>query len=666
MIVMKFGGTSVKDVGGGAPRRRDRAGREKRPRPWSSSPRCRRSPTRSSRPARLAESGDGNAAREAVRALHRRHVEHGRARRAAAAAGRAPRRDRRALRRAGGDREGARRRRGGLAALGRRHRGLRRARVQPHRRRGARGRGRPGPLRRRARRARHRRRRTARRCPTAPPPTSACARSVAPLVDDGLVPVLGGFIGATADGVTTTLGRGGSDYSAALVGAGLGAEEIQIWTDVDGMLTADPRVVAGAAASCRSFASTRPPSSPTSARRCCTRARSCRRSAAASRCGSSTRGGPEAAGTRITREAAPDAQRAGGDRLQARRHPHRHRLVAHADGLRLPAARVRGVRALPHAGGRRHHVGGERLGDDRRPPRARRHRGGAARPSPTSRARTAWRSSARSASGCAATPGSRAASSGRSTACRCAMVSQGGSRTNLTVRAAGRPREGGHGERCTAGSSSARARPGARRRREERADATPPDRRARADGTAGRAARPELRLRGRRGPRPRRRTPAARAPRRSAAAASTSRSTSRHAEATLATVPRARRARRERSWSAPPAGRHARRSCARRSRAAGVGAVVARELLASARTCSTRSWRRRGGLFAPADNYGAFIHEAHHAAKKDAPSGTALHAAPRDRARRLRAAGRRVVDAGRLRSRAPTRSGSTDRPRRSR
>jgi aspartate kinase len=68
---------------------------------------------------------------------------------------------------------------------------------------------------------------------------------VRPLLDEGLVPVLGGFIGATADGHTTTLGRGGSDYSAALFGAGLGAAEIQIWTDVDGMLTADPRVVAG-------------------------------------------------------------------------------------------------------------------------------------------------------------------------------------------------------------------------------------------------------------------------------------------------------------------------------------------------------------------------------------------------------------------------------------
>lgn len=61
----------------------------------------------------------------------------------------------------------------------------------------------------------------------------------------GRVVVMGGFIGATADGVTTTLGRGGSDFSAAIAGAGIGAEEIQIWTDVDGMLTCDPRVLPG-------------------------------------------------------------------------------------------------------------------------------------------------------------------------------------------------------------------------------------------------------------------------------------------------------------------------------------------------------------------------------------------------------------------------------------
>ena len=66
-----------------------------------------------------------------------------------------------------------------------------------------------------------------------------------PMVQEKRVPVMGGFVGSTANGITTTLGRGGSDYSASLVGAALGAEAIEIWTDVDGMLTADPRVVDG-------------------------------------------------------------------------------------------------------------------------------------------------------------------------------------------------------------------------------------------------------------------------------------------------------------------------------------------------------------------------------------------------------------------------------------
>jgi aspartate kinase len=56
---------------------------------------------------------------------------------------------------------------------------------------------------------------------------------------------MGGFIGSTVDGVTTTLGRGGSDFTASIVGAGINAEEIEIWTDVDGMLTADPTILPG-------------------------------------------------------------------------------------------------------------------------------------------------------------------------------------------------------------------------------------------------------------------------------------------------------------------------------------------------------------------------------------------------------------------------------------
>ena len=72
----------------------------------------------------------------------------------------------------------------------------------------------------------------------------ACRQSVLPLVREGKVPVLGGFIGSSAGtGITTTLGRGGSDFSASLFGAAMRADAIEIWTDVDGMLTADPRVV---------------------------------------------------------------------------------------------------------------------------------------------------------------------------------------------------------------------------------------------------------------------------------------------------------------------------------------------------------------------------------------------------------------------------------------
>jgi aspartate kinase len=64
-----------------------------------------------------------------------------------------------------------------------------------------------------------------------------------PMIDAGEVPVVTGFIGATADGVLTTLGRGGSDYSASIVGAALDADEIWIWTDVDGVMTANPAEV---------------------------------------------------------------------------------------------------------------------------------------------------------------------------------------------------------------------------------------------------------------------------------------------------------------------------------------------------------------------------------------------------------------------------------------
>jgi bifunctional aspartokinase / homoserine dehydrogenase 1 len=75
-------------------------------------------------------------------------------------------------------------------------------------------------------------------------PTRAKAReSLVPLLEQGVIPVVTGFNGATADGRPTTLGRGGSDFSASIVAAALDAEELWIWTDVDGIMSADPRLV---------------------------------------------------------------------------------------------------------------------------------------------------------------------------------------------------------------------------------------------------------------------------------------------------------------------------------------------------------------------------------------------------------------------------------------
>ncbi|HEY6253663.1 MAG TPA: lysine-sensitive aspartokinase 3 [Candidatus Angelobacter sp.] len=70
--------------------------------------------------------------------------------------------------------------------------------------------------------------------------------TVKPLLDRGRVPIMGGFIGSTREGISTTIGRGGSDFTAAIVGAGLNAQRIEIWTDVDGMMTTDPGLCPGA------------------------------------------------------------------------------------------------------------------------------------------------------------------------------------------------------------------------------------------------------------------------------------------------------------------------------------------------------------------------------------------------------------------------------------
>ncbi len=79
--------------------------------------------------------------------------------------------------------------------------------------------------------------------PLPDPTRDRIAARLTPLLDRGVIPVVTGFIGATASGVTTTLGRGGSDYTAAILGEMLGADAVWIFTDVDGVMTADPRIV---------------------------------------------------------------------------------------------------------------------------------------------------------------------------------------------------------------------------------------------------------------------------------------------------------------------------------------------------------------------------------------------------------------------------------------
>ncbi|MBV9085033.1 MAG: aspartate kinase [Acidobacteriaceae bacterium] len=83
--------------------------------------------------------------------------------------------------------------------------------------------------------------------PQMEPTRANCVQRLAPLIQEGTVPVMTGYNGATADGRPTTLGRGGSDFSASILAAVLDARELWIWTDVDGIMSADPRMVDGVA-----------------------------------------------------------------------------------------------------------------------------------------------------------------------------------------------------------------------------------------------------------------------------------------------------------------------------------------------------------------------------------------------------------------------------------
>ena len=178
------------------------------------------------------------------------------------------------------------------------------------------------------------------------------------------VVVMGGFIGATEDGVTTTLGRGGSDYTASIVGAGIGAEEIQIWTDVDGMLTADPTILAGGyrvktcsfaeAAELAYFgAKVLHPATvlPAIEKNIPVRILNSRR--------------PEVEGTLIVAEAPPCSDSDSIDRVQEEHHAGEYRFDADADGAWIFAADFRGFRPVRDAGGHAGDVGGERFADHR-------------------------------------------------------------------------------------------------------------------------------------------------------------------------------------------------------------------------------------------------------------------------------------------------------------
>ena len=179
--------------------------------------------------------------------------------------------------------------------------------------------------------------------------TAALMAHADPPLAAGRIPVLGGFVGATISGVTTTLGRGGSDYSAAIVGACLGAREIQIWTDVDGMLTADPRIVKNpqvvphlsfAEASELAYfgAKVLHPATiqPAVSRNIPVRILNSHRA--------------QARGTLITGERPKSGSAVDGGGVEEGRHGRQHHLDADVDGARLPAPPVRGVRALQDAG----------------------------------------------------------------------------------------------------------------------------------------------------------------------------------------------------------------------------------------------------------------------------------------------------------------------------
>ena len=171
---------------------------------------------------------------------------------------------------------------------------------------------------------------------------------VRPLLEAGRVPVMGGFLGATSDGVQTTIGRGGSDFSAALVGAGLNAESIEIWTDVDGMKTTDPEYLSRCA------------SDQGHQLRGGGRAVVLRREGAAS-CDSTAGGAeehsrlraelanPKNEGTLIVAVGSEIEEHVQGNRGEEAHHHRRRCRYSHAGCARIPEGDLRGLRPSPCA-----------------------------------------------------------------------------------------------------------------------------------------------------------------------------------------------------------------------------------------------------------------------------------------------------------------------------
>ena len=193
--------------------------------------------------------------------------------------------------------------------------------------------------------------------------TYARLSAVLPELARDKVVVMGGFIGASEDGVTTTLGRGGSDFTAALVGAGVDAEEIQIWTDVDGVLTCDPALFAGAhRVKTISFAE--------AAELACFGAKVLHRHRASGDGKEYPCGRLELAPPRRPRNAdrVPNGALCQRDQvrgLQTKHYGRQYPFDANVDGPRISAPHLRDLRPLRDAGGHGGHLGGERVADDR-------------------------------------------------------------------------------------------------------------------------------------------------------------------------------------------------------------------------------------------------------------------------------------------------------------